>query len=134
MTPFEERDQGGFRCVVHNTTYGADANFVCNRVSVLEAADFVAFNMRQQLEAIYIGNKVTTTLAIDIVNTITAIMETFLNAQIIVGDDTNNGLGFKDLVVNVNGNVVTIDITITPVQGVDFILNRIVLDTIRQSA
>ena len=134
LTPLEERDQGGIRCVVHNTTYGADPNFVFNRVSVLEAADFVSFNMRQQLEAIFVGGKTTSTLAVDVRDTVVAIMNTFLENQIIVGDDTNDGLGFKDLTVTVNGNVVTIDITITPVQGVDFVLNRITLDTIRQSA
>lgn len=134
LIPLETLDAGGIRCVVHNTTYGRDANFVFNRASVVEAADHVAFNMRTQLESIFIGTKVTSSLAADVRSTVTNLMSTFLNAGIIVGDDTNGSLGFKDLVVTVNGNVAVVDITITPVQGVDFVLNRIVLDTISQQS
>jgi hypothetical protein len=134
LTPLEERDTGGFRVVVGNTTYGVDANFVFNRVSVLEAADFVAFNLRQQLEAIYTGTKAATGTAEAILNTVVSIMTSFLNANIIVGDDTNEGLGFKNLTVKLEGNTAIIDITVTPVQGIDFILARITLDDIRQSA
>jgi hypothetical protein len=134
LLPLEQRDTGGFRVVVHNTTYGLDANFVFNRVSVLEAADFVAYNLRQQLEAIFVGDKVRTGSAVAIKNSIISIMTSFRDEEIIVGDDTNEGLGWKDLVVNIQGNTALIDITITPVQGIDFILNRITLDDIRQSA
>jgi hypothetical protein len=134
LLPLEEADSGGFRVVVHNTTYGVDANFVFNRVSVVEAADYVAYNLRQQLEAIFIGNKAATGTAQAIKNTVVSIMDSFLRADIIVGDDTNDKLGYKDLVVSLSGNTAYIDVTITPVQGVDFILNRITLDNIRQSA
>jgi hypothetical protein len=134
LVPLEQADSGGFRVVVHNTTYGVDPNFVFNRVSVLEAADYVAYNLRQQLEAIFVGNKAATGTAQAIRNTVIAIMDSFLRADIIVGDDTNGGTGFKDLLVSLNGNTALIDITITPVQGVDFILSRITLDNIRQSA
>lgn len=134
LLPLEERDSGGFRVVVHNSTYNNDANFVFNRPSVLEAADTVAYNLRQQLEAIFTGTKARTGTAEAIYNTVVSIMTTFLNADIIVGDDTNDLLGWKDLLVNVNGNTATIQITITPVQGVDFILADITLDDIRQSA
>jgi hypothetical protein len=134
LLPLEQRDTGGFRVVVHNTTYGLDANFVYNRVSVLYAADYVAYNMRQQLEAIFVGDKVRTGSAVAIKNTVISIMSLFLKDEIIVGDDTNDGLGWKDLVVTINGNTAYVDITVTPVQGIDFILNRITLDNIRQSA
>ena len=134
LLAMEEADSGGFRVVVHNTTYGIDANFVWNRVSVVEAADYVAYNMRQQLEAIFVGNKGATGTAQSIKNTIISIMDSFLRANIIVGDDTNDGLGFKNLLVTLVGNTAFVDITITPVQGVDFILNRITLDNVRQSA
>lgn len=134
LCPLEESDNGGFRVVVGNTTYSADANFVFNRVSVLAAADYVAYNLRQQLEAIFVGNKGATGTAQSIKNTIISIMDAFLRANIIVGDDTNDLLGYKDLLVTLVGNTAFVDITITPVQGVDFILNRITLDDVRQSA
>ena len=134
LVPLEEVDSGGFRIVVGNTTYGRDPNFVYNRISVLEAADSVAYNLRNQLEAIFIGEKARTGTAEAVANTIISIMATFLRDEIIVGDDTNEGLGWKDLTLNVNGNTILVDITITPVQGIDFILPTITLDNIRQSA
>lgn len=134
LLPLESVDSGGFRIVVGNTTYGKDANFVYNRISVLEAADNVAYNLRQQLEAIFIGEKARTGTEDALANTVIAIMSTFLREEIIVGDDTNGGLGWKDLTVNMTGNTAFIDITITPVQGVDFILPTITLDNIRASA
>lgn len=134
LLPLEVAPAGGIRVVVHNSTYGRDPNFVYNRPSVLAASDYVAQNLRDQLEAMYVGSKVSSTFATDLRDSIVSIMGSFLRAQIIVGDDTNNGLGFKDLLVTVNGNIAYVDVTITPVQGVDFILNRITLDTITQSA
>lgn len=134
LLPLEEKDSGGFRVVVHNSTYSSDANFVFNRPHVLEAADTVAYNLRQQLEAIFIGEKARTGSAESIKNTVISIMSSFLQDEIIVGDDTNSGLGWKDLTVTVTGNTAIVDITITPVQGIDFILATITLDNIRQTA
>ena len=134
LLPLEERDSGGFRVVLHNSTYSTDANFVFNRPSVLEAADTVSYNLRNQLEAIFIGNKARSGTAASIKNTVISIMSSFLNSDIIVADDTNDGLGWKDLTVSVVGNTANISITITPVQGIDFILATITLDNIRQSA
>jgi hypothetical protein len=130
----EAPEQGGFRMVVGNTTYGKDASFVFNRISVLYASDTVAFNLRQQLEDIFVGVSSAVASASSIKNTVISIMATFRAADIIVGDDTNGGLGFKNLSVSVDGNTVSIDVTITPAQGVDFILPSIILDNIRQTA
>jgi len=134
LIALEEVDSGGFRVVLHNSTYSKDANFVFNRPHVLAAADTVAYNLRQQLEAIFVGEKAKTGTAEAIKNTVISIMSTFLREELLVGDDTNNNLGWKDLTVSLSGNVANVDITITPVQGIDFVLNRITLDNIRQSA
>ena len=134
LCPLEELDSGGFRIVVHNATYNADDNFVFNRPSVLEAADFVAYNLRKSLEAQFVGNKAATGVATAIKNAVIVDMSSFLSADVIVGDDTNGELGYKDLIVTVQGNKAIVKITITPVQGIDFVLNDITLDDIRQSA
>lgn len=134
LLPLEEVDSGGIRVVVQNATYSKDANFVFNRPSVLAAADDVAYNLRLNLEAIFVGDKARTGSAEAIKNAVIAVMSTFLQNEIIVGDDTNGGLGWKDLLVTIVGNTATVEITITPVQGIDFILNKITLDNIRQSA
>lgn len=134
LLALEAVDSGGFRVVVQNSTYSKDANFVFNRPSVLAAADTVAFNLRAQLEEIFVGEKARTGSAEAIKNTVIAIMSRFLSDELIVGDDTNNNLGWKDLIVTINGDVANVEITITPVQGIDFILNKITLDNIRQTA
>ena len=134
LLPLESRDTGGFRVVVHNTTYNQDANFVFNRAHVLEAADNVAYNLRQQLEAIFVGQKAATGTALAIRNAVVSIMTQFLDADIIVGDDSNDGLGYKNLTVNLTGNTANIDLILTPVQSIDFALATITLDDIRQSA
>lgn len=132
----EGLDSGGFRFVVGNTTYGVDASFVWNRESVVQAAGYVAYDLRYNLELVFTGNKAKTGTAEAIANFIRARMSQYLQADIIVGDDLNEGLGFydKSLRVNVEGNTALINISITPVQGIDFILPTIYLADIRQSA
>lgn len=129
----EEPDSGGFRIAVGNTTYGKDSNSVYNRISTLACAHYVAYNLRQQLDSIYVGTKFASAESTgeSIVTTIIALMTSFKDAGIIVGDDTNNGLGYKGLSVRVSGNVVYVDITITPAPGIDFILATISIDTVR---
>ena len=130
----EPLDGGGYRDVVGNTTYGVDANFVWNRVSVVEAAGFVAYDLRTNLEAVYTGTKAATGTASSLANFIKARMSIYLKDEIIVGDDNNGGLGFRDLSIEVDGNTAMIELTITPVQGIDFILPTIYLADIRQTA
>lgn len=130
----EAMDAGGFRVVVGNTTYVTDDSFVWNRESVVQASGFVAYDLRLNLEAAFTGNKARTGTAEAIANFIKNRMSTYLTADIIVGDDLNEGLGYKSLSVQVQGNTAIINVSITPVQGVDFILATIYLADIRQSA
>lgn len=130
----EAVDSGGFRVVLGNTTYGADANFVWNRESVVQAAGFVAYDLRFNLEAAFTGNKARTGTAEALANFIKNRMSTYLDADITVGDDLNDGLGYKNLRVSVEGNTAAINVSITPVQGLDFILPTIYLADIRQTA
>ena len=91
------------------------------------------------LEAQFTGTKAKTGTAEAIANLIKSRMEIYETAEIIVGDDLNEGLGYKDLRVQLGGsgfggNTAVVDVTVTPVQGVDFILPTIYLADIQQSA
>lgn len=130
----EPLDTGGFRHVVGNTTYGVDPSFVWNRESVVQAAGFVAYDLRLNLELVFTGTKARTGTAEAVANFIKNRMSAYLGADIIVGDDLNEGLGYKNLRVQVEGNTAIINVSITPVQGIDFILPTIYLADIRQSA
>ncbi len=138
-TILEAVDSGGFRFVVGNTTYSTDASFVWNRSSVVEAVGFLYYDLMVNLEAQFTGTKAKTGTAEAIANLIKARMEAYRNVDIIVGDDLNEGNGFKDLRVKIGGvgiggNTAVIDLTVTPVQGVDFILPTIYLADTQQSA
>lgn len=134
VTIFEPLDTGGFRCVVGNTTYGIDANFVWNRESVVQAAGFVAYDLRYNLDLVFTGTKAKTLSAVAVANFIKARMSTYLENDIIVGDDDNESLGYKNLRVSTQGNTAVINVSVTPVQGIDFLLPTIYLADIRQSA
>lgn len=125
---------GGWRMQVGNTTYGVDANWVWNRISVIEASGFVAYDLRYNLELVFTGTKARTGTAEAMANFIKNRMAIYLREDITVGDDLNDGLGYTNLRIEVEGNTAMINVSVTPVQGIDFILPTIYLADIRQSA
>lgn len=131
----EQPDSGGYRVVLGNTTYGKDANFCFNRISVLAVAHYVAYNLRSQLEAIFIGTgrERQSTAQQSVYNTASAILASFRDAGLLVPDQSNAYRGYKNLFVSVVDNTINLDVTITPVQGIDFILATITLDNIRDT-
>ena len=132
ITFWEAPQTGGFRCVVDNTTYGRDGNWVYNRANVQYAADVLAFDFRSQLENIYVGLKNTVSAA-EIKSTCEAILTTYLGQGITVStSDAKNG--FKQLVVQINGNVVNVSVVCKLVEGIDFVLADITLQRAQQTA
>jgi hypothetical protein len=132
ITFWERPQTGGFRLVLDNTTYGKDGNWVYNRAHVQYAADVLAFDFRTQLEAIYTGVKNTVSAA-EIKSTCESILGTYLAQGITVStSDAKNG--FKQLVVQVNGNTVNISLVVKLVEGIDFLLADITLQRAQTSA
>ena len=132
----EPVDAGGFRNVLGTTTYSKDASFVWNRASVTDVGGFLYYDLMVNLEAEFTGVRAKTGSAVAIANFVKARMEMYLTNGVIVGDDNNKGLGYvkETLRVVLNGAVASIDVTVTPAQGIDFILPRIYLADIKQSA
>jgi hypothetical protein len=125
ITFWEHPQTGGYRLVLDNTTYGKDANWVYNRAHVLYAADVLAFDFRSQLENIYVGLK-NNIPASAIKSTCESILATYLAQGITVSTaDAKNG--YKQLVVQLNGNVVNISVVVKLVEGIDFVLADITL-------
>lgn len=132
VTFWEAPQSGGFRLVVDNTTYGKDGNWVYNRGNVLYASDVLAYDFRNQLENIYIGLK-NTVSAVEVKSTCEAILATYLAQGITVStSDAKNG--FKQLVVQINGNTINISVVVKLVEGIDFILADITLQRASQTA
>lgn len=132
----EQPEKGGVVVVCGNTTYQKDASFVWNRRSVIRAAHYVAKTMRDQLETAFVGKTKAggTTMANSIKSYAQTILGSLLRANILVADARNKGLGYRNLVVNINGGIVTVSVIITPVQGIDFVLNDITLANISDVA
>ena len=132
LTFLERPQSGGFRVVVDNTTYGVDGNWVKNRGNVMYAADVLAFDFRRQLENIYVGIK-NTVKAEEVKSVAASILATYLAQGITVSTpDAPNG--FKQLVVQINGNTINISVIVKLVEGIDFVLADITLQRVQSVA
>lgn len=132
ITFLEAPQSGGFRVVVDNTTYGKDGNWVFNRGNVQYAADVLAYDFRNQLENIYVGVK-NTVKATEIKSVCESILATYLAQGITISTpDAPNG--FKQLVVNLNGNTINISLIVKLVEGIDFVLADITLQRAQSTA
>lgn len=129
---FEAPQSGGIRMVVDNTTYQKDANWVYNRGNVLYAADVLAFDFRNQLENIFVGQK-NNIQASEIKSVASSILATFL-AQGITVATAEAPNGYKKLDVVIDGNVVRINAVVVLVEGIDFILNDITITRVQSEA
>jgi hypothetical protein len=126
LTFLESPSSGGFRCVVDNTTYTKDDNWVYNRMATLHAADVVAFDFRTRLENAIVGARNTDWTAVSI----RALCESLLTGykgQGLLGSTATAPNGFSNLSVQLNGNTVLVDVTVILVEGIDFVLSTITL-------
>lgn len=132
-----EQVGGGFRCVLDNTTYGADSSFVWNRGSVVEAAQFIAKDIQDNVEAQFIGKKISGDAAESIKNFIRNRLRLLL-ADNILSPSPGNGApkGYKEetFTVVITGNSALVQLEVIPVQGLDFVFIDFTLGDILQSA
>lgn len=132
ITFMEAPQSGGIRCVVDNTTYQKDGNWVYNRGNVIYAADVLAFDFRNQLENIFVGQK-NNIQASEIKSVAASILATFLAQGITVKTDEAPN-GYKKLDVTISGNVVNISAIVVLVEGIDFVLNDITITRVQSAA
>ena len=91
----------------------------------------LAYDFRNQLENIYVGLKNTVSAA-EIKSTCEAILSSYLAQGITVStSDAKNG--FKQLVVQINGNTVNVSVVVKLVEGIDFVLADITLQRATQT-
>lgn len=126
---------GSFRCMLDNTTYGADESFVFNRGSVVEAAQYIAKTIRGDAEASFVGRKTAVITAEGIKNRIrTKLVELFKGKITSASEDAPQGWVEKTFTVEVVGNTATVSVEVKPVQGLDFVFITFTLGETRQSA
>ncbi|CAB4125739.1 hypothetical protein UFOVP53_214 [uncultured Caudovirales phage] len=132
ITFMENPQSGGIRIVVDSTTYQKDGNWVYNRGNVLYAADVLAFDFRNQLENIFIGQK-NNIQASEIKSVAASILATFLAQGITVSTPEAKN-GYKKLDVTISGNVINITAIVVLVEGIDFILSDITITRVQSAA
>lgn len=132
---FVEPANGGQRLVVDNTTYGADANFVYNRGSVVQAVYYAAQYIRNDTELAFVGNKTSVANASAIKSRIASRLSELLTQQVIQ-PSTVAPLGYDtgSFIVTVSGNTATIELAIYPCLGLDFILISFTLNQASSAA
>jgi hypothetical protein len=117
MTEFQRtRGSSHFRLVSDPTTYNVATEPVMNRISLGEVSDFLTTDLREDLDENFIGTRIRNTSASIIKNHV----ESFLDRQKDVGGlivDYNP----DDVQVIISGNTATINITVQPAQGLDYI-------------
>jgi hypothetical protein len=126
ITFLESPASGGFRCVVDNTTYTKDDNWVFNRMATLHAADVVAYDFRTRLENTIVGARNTDFTAVSIRSLCEALLSGY-KGQGLLGSKADAPNGFSNLSVRMEGNTVIIDVTVILVEGIDFVLSTISL-------
>jgi hypothetical protein len=132
ITFAEAPSTGGYRIVVDNTTYGVDENWVYNRANVIYGANIVAYNFRNALEQRYVGVK-SNIRASEVKSFCESVLNTFLAQGITVSTGTAPN-GFRNLSVRISGNTIYVSVTITLVEGIDFILSEITVERATQTA
>ncbi len=132
---FLEPANGGQRLVVDNTTYGADANFVYNRGSVVQAVYYAAKYIRNDTELAFVGSKTSIANASAIKSRITSRLAELLSQQI-TQPSSGSPLGYdtSSFVVTVSGNTASIELAIYPVLGLDFVLISFTLNQASSAA
>ena len=121
-------DTGGYEIVVANTTYGVDGNFFKNRTNVIEAAATLLYDLRNSLKIRFAGTKASTGGAIEVKNFVKARSEVYLADELIVGNESNDFLGYRDLQVIEDGSITRVLGIYTIVEGRDFILPEITFE------
>jgi len=130
-----ESAAGSFRIMLDNTTYGADENFVFNRGSVVEAAQYIAKTIRGDAEAAFVGRKNSVVTAESIKNRIRAKLVELYNGKITSpSEDAPQGFVEESFIVTVVGNTAEVQVEVKPVQGLDFVFITFTLGETRQSA
>ena len=125
LTFVEAAPGGGFRFVLDNSTYGQTTNaWIYSRPAVQYAADTLAFSIRLNMET-FVGQRNSDVSPETVKNLLVSVLDGARASGILVPDTSTGGKGFKDLTVTFNGNVVNTSVTVTLVEGIEFVLNDI---------
>lgn len=126
----------GFRILLGNTTFlrSDGTAWFYSRLGVQYSADVLSKSIRSFIDTNYIGLSNAELSAESVKNGLVARLLDLRNQGILVGDDKNKGLGFRALVVQINGSSINVDVIVTIAEGIEFGLVNISAARVSQSA
>lgn len=119
----------GFRIDKMLTTYTKQDNDAYTEETIVQIWKTVAFNLRTALEDTYVGRGGTLGLVSTVPATVAKVMQPLKDAGAIT-DSLVNGKtlnAWRNVNWSLNGDVLTVSVTVTPTPGINYILTTIVL-------
>lgn len=119
----------GFRIERGITTYTRTDNDAYYDEGVVQAWKNVAFQLRESLEDKYIGRPNSLQIVSTVPSFVIEIMSKFQEAGLITPSLVNGQQipAFRNIVVQSDGDKLYISVTFSPVEGIDYILNTLVI-------
>ncbi len=119
----------GFRIDKGITTFTKMDNDAYTEETIVQIWKNVAFELRSTLEDVYVGRPGSLQTVQTVPAVVSRVMELFLQAGAITNSLINGVTikGYRDITVQLNGDKLYVNLTISPTPGINFVLNTIVL-------
>jgi len=119
----------GFRFDKMQTTYTKQDNDAYVEETIVQIWKLVSFNLRTTLEDTYVGRGGTVALGSTVPATVAKVMQPLKDAGAITDSIVNGKVinAWRNVNWTINGDVMTVNVTVSPTPGINFILTTIVL-------
>jgi hypothetical protein len=133
LLPAKANTNGGFSWISDQTTYSADNNFVYNSIQAIYDADLVNLTIAQRMDALYIGSSLADVSASSALSSLQSIMADIKRLKLIASS-SDAPTGYRNPVVMVSGNTMTISVEIKLASEISFILITTTITPVTQTA
>jgi hypothetical protein len=129
---FMQQETAGNKWVVDQTTYGFDTNFVYNSLQAVYMADVLAIQLSDSLQKFIVGQSLADVTSAGVVAFISKKMEEYRKLKIIGASD-DAPLGYKNVVVTINGPIAEVKLEAKLATAILFIPIELELSQIQSS-
>lgn len=129
----QKASDGGYIWVSDQTTYSRDNNPVYNSIQAVYASDLISATTAQLMEKAFVGQSQADVSAQLGLSFLEAIMAQFMGQKLIAPSD-DAPRGFKDAIVRLNGNAMTVSANVKVAGTIYFIPIQFTISQVVQSA
>ncbi len=126
-------EEGGFKYVSDQTTYGKDNNFVYNSIQAMYVADIIALTTAQRMEQAFVGQSLADISASLALTTLEGIMEDMRRLKLVTFSD-DAPKGFKNAVIRITGPAMVVSVEVKEATSLYFIPITFQITQVQQSA